>query len=63
LSFDATLWCKKKKKKKKKTHGLLFSHAFVEARAGYTAAAAASPYKQVISYKTCLSHTLEEYDI
>lgn len=29
------------KKKKKTTRGLLFSHAFVEAHAGYTAAAAA----------------------
>jgi len=37
--------------------GLLFSHAFVEAHAGYTAAAAASPYKQISCYKTCLSHT------
>ncbi len=51
LSFGA-----RRRRRRKKTHGLLFSHAFVEAHAGYTAAAA-SPYKKISCYKTCLSHT------
>ncbi len=53
--------CGARRRRRRRHMGCLFNHAFVEAHAGYTAAAtaaAASPYKQIICYKTCLlSHT------